>query len=284
MNRVPVVLGLLLTWVSVGCSQKARERPPFTELSCRENDCGGKGGGASPVAGGSPAPDDSALSASSEPGASSVSSAGTDAGLRSVSLDPQEAIDLQRTLGASIGLPYALYRWPDVDSPVLQSTGLGAETLTVDLHGEWLLVLVTDSADAVDPTWLPTLSWQVPALDVVKVPVFRTQFWSDLAAGLALSPTTLDPDASHVVIQVVGRNGEPLLGASGEVVSGAIAYGNGGSASDVLTETDDSGLMVWLNAPAGTGTTLTLRTETDLWSVVIPTRAATVTVAAVAQP
>jgi hypothetical protein len=199
-----------------------------------------------------------------------------------VLLDPQEANDLMRTAGASIGRPYALYQWPNLEAPLWKSTGLGAESVPVNREGEWLLVLITDAAEALDPAWLPTLTWQHPSIDPVIVPVFRVQFWSDLAAGLALAPTTLDPEASHVLVKVVDPTGQPLLGVSAEVVSGAVAYGNGGSATDVLTETDDSGVLIWINAPVGDGTTLTLRTDADMWSVVLPTRAASVTVAAVA--
>lgn len=271
--------------VTFGCSQKAPERPAYAELSCEGEGCKSQGGGAPvvgvPPAKASDAEDDTRSAATGDPssGASML-----DAGTSVVVLDPREATDLQRTLGAPIGRPYALYGWPNVDAPLLTSTGLDVESVPVDAGGGWLLVLVTDAAEASDPVWLPTLTWQMPSNDPVIVPVFRSQFWTDLAAGLALAPTTLDPAASQVVVQVEDGAGQPMLGVSAEVVSGAVAYGNGGSASDVLTETDDSGVLVWINAPAGSGTTLTLRTGSELWSVVIPTRAASVTVAAVAQP
>lgn len=284
---VGVALSVVVGW---SCSQKARERPPYTDLSCEGDECSVQGGAPVGVPGGGNGNDtedettDVVTSADETAGASSGQDSTGSAGADDlVVLDPREATDIQRTEGAAIGRPYALYAWPDQDVPVWKATGLEAVSVPVEASGQWFLVVITDASEALDPTWLPTLSWQKPSADPVIVPVFRNQFWSDLAAGLAVTPTTLDPDASQVLVQVKDMAGEPRLGVSAEVTTGAIAYGNGGSASDVLTETDDSGVLVWINAPAGAGTTLTLRSDSDSWSVVIPTRASAVTVAAVAR-
>lgn len=280
-----IVLGTLRVFVVTaaaggvwGCGQEPRQRPPYAGLDCKGRKCSQVGG--APAGGVAPGTDpgqtNDATSDSSE-------TSDTDAGL-AVALDPQEASDLQRTTGAAIGRPYALYRWSNLGQPVLRSTGLDVESLTVDDRGEWLLVSLEEPGQAPDPTWLATLSWQEPSIDPVTIPVFRTQFWSDLAAGLALSPTTIDPEASQVLLQVVDSAGQPVLGVSAQSVLGAIAYGNGGSASDVLGETNDSGTIVWINAPAGDGTTLLLEVGTDSWSVALPTRRSSVTVAAVQRP
>jgi hypothetical protein len=279
-------VGLLLA-LAAACSQKSPERPPYAELSCEGTKCKPQTGlpivGVPPGAG-SGAPDDASsdIATSTGDGASDDSTSSSGSSNDVVILEPQEATDLQRTAGAPIGRPYALYSWPDVDVPLWKSAGVNAETVPVEAHGQWLLVLVTDNAEALDPDWLPTLTWQHPSTYSVTVPVFRTQFWTDLAAGLAVSPTTLDPTAGHVLIQVVNTSGQPQLGVSAEVVAGVVAYGNGGTASDVLTETDDSGLLVWLNAPTGDATTLTLKTDSNSQTIDVPTRASSVTVAAMA--
>lgn len=276
--RAVDVHALVALAIATGCGQEVRERPPYSELSCVGDKCTPGAGGA--VVGVSPSPADGVTEAETTDRLTTGQPTDGDGGL-SLVIDPQEASDLQRTLGAPIGRPYSLYQWPELDAAIWQSTGLNAESVAVSGQGEWLLVRVTDGVQAPDLDWLSTLSWQLPSNEPAIIPVFRAQFWSDLAAGLALSPTTLDPSASQVLVQVVDALGNPLLGVSAEVVSGAIAYGNGGSASDVLTETDDSGTLIWINAPAGPGTTLTLRGDSDPWSVVLPTIQGGVTVAAV---
>lgn len=275
---------VLLLAFAVACSQKSRERPPYTDLSCEGTKCTANPGpvvGAPPSGGGGDTasePGDSTTGLDDSGASGSTSDPMTDV----VTLDPQEANDLQRTTGASIGRPYALFSWPNVDDPILQSSGLAAERAQVAVEGQWLLVQVTDGAATQAPDWLPTLTWQHPSTYSVTVPVFRSQFWVDLAAGLAVSPTTLDPNAGHVLIQVVNAAGQPRLGVSADVVSGVVAYGNGGTASDVLTETDDSGLLVWLNAPIGPATTLTLTSDSNSQTIDVPTHAGSVTVAAMA--
>lgn len=274
------------------CGQKTPERPPYADQSCEGAECTvvarpGVTGGVPPSHvddGGVPTPPPPTPGPDTEPD-DTQPTAEEDSGLGtgSVAFDPQEASDLERTLGQSIGKPYAVYSWPNIDAPVARSTGQAPEPVPVATAGEWLLCLVTDINDALDPSWLPTLTWQLPSADPVAVPVFRLQFWEDLAAGLAMMPTTIDPQMAQVLLRVTDETGQPLVGVSAQVVSGVIAYGNGGVASDVLTETDDSGLLVWFNAPAGDGTTLTLGTSTELWTVALPTRAGSVTVAAVAR-
>lgn len=275
-----------------GCGQKTPERPPYADQSCEGTECkvvgrpGGGGsvppshardGGVTPTPPPStPDPDTSA----GDTGPQGDPDGGL--GLNSVAFDLQEATDLERTFGQSLGKPYAVYAWPNVDAPIARSMGLAPEPVAVASGGAWLLALVTDVNDALDPNWLPVLTWQVPSADPVGVPVFHSQFWEDLAAGLAMEPTTTDAQAAQVLLRVTNKAGQPLVGVSADALSGVIAYGNGGTASDVLTETDDSGLLVWFNAPAGEGTTLTLGTSTELWTVVLPTRAGSVTVAAVA--
>lgn len=205
-------------------------------------------------------------------------SAAADAGTLSVLLDPQQAADLLGTRGASLNLEYVVYGWPDEATARLRSAGQMPELVNVDPEGEWLLLTVVDGDDVPDVTWLPTLTWQVPSADAVVVPVFETQFWADLAASQVVSPTALDPAAAQVLLQVSGSNGERLSGVVAEVASGTVAYGLGGTASDALTSTDDTGVLVWLNAPQGEAETITLSTENDRWSVLLPTRPGTLTV------
>lgn len=263
-------LGLL-----VACSQEARERPPFAEQSCYTEGCapvGGPGGGV--VA----APDSNA-SPSSDAQTSETAAAGDADVAQSVILEPQEATDLGNTTGASLARRYAVYLWPDETTPVLRSEGLAAESVTVASAGQWLLVVVLDSSDAVDPNWLPTLSWQEPSAEPVVLPVFRTQFWIDMAASQANTPTVLDPQAAQVLLQVADENHAFKAGVSAEVPSGVIAYGAGGTALDALAATNDTGLIVWMNAPVQPEAEITLTFEGDRWSAVAPTRAGTLTIA-----
>lgn len=276
--------------VFTGCGQKTPERPPYADQSCEGTECTVVGRPGAPVtpppspvgdAGVTPTPPPTPDPDTSAPAPETTEEEDSGVGAGNVAFDPQEASDLERTLGQAIGKPYAVYAWPNIDAPIARSTGLDPEPVPVATDGQWLLCLVTDVNDALDPNWLPILTWHVPSADPVGVPMFRSQFWEDLAAGLAMMPTTLDQQAAQVLLRVTDKTGQPLAGVSAQAVGGVIAYGNGGIASDVLTETDDSGIVVWFNAPAGDGTTLTLGTSTELWTVALPTRAGSVTAAAV---
>jgi hypothetical protein len=268
-----VGLGLWL----VACGQEPRERPPYAEQSCEGEGCtpvGGPGGGVVPN-----------LPASGETSSSDTQTSeqdtGADGGSRQLVIDPREATDLSNTSGTSLGSGYAVYLWPDETKPLLRSEGLAAETLTVTAGGQWLLVVVTDVFDDPDAAWLPTLSWQEPSMEPVVLPVFRTQFWGDMAASQANSPTSLDPNAAQVLLQVSDEEQVPRAGVSAEVSNGVIAYGAGGTALDVLAATDDSGLIVWMNARVETKATVTLVSDGGRRSVEVPTRASTLTIAGV---
>lgn len=258
-----------------GCGQKERQRAPYAEQACEEN-CGGGAGGGRPGR-----PENDAAASVDTRGTSSEqdTTEDVDAGRSSALLDPQVAVDLLGTRGASLGLEYVVYGWPNEDDERLRSSGQMPELVNVDWGGEWLLLSVVDANDVVDATWLPTLMWQLPASDAVVVPVFEAQFWSDLAASQVVSPTALDPEAAQVLLQISDSNGQPLSGVVAEVASGSVAYGSGGTASDALTNTDDTGVLVWLNAPVGEAETITLATDSDRWSVVLPTRPGTLTLA-----
>lgn len=267
----------LLTFA--GCSQQSPERPGYADLSCQGAKCSsGKGGSGGVVA--------SPQTTSAAPGGSSSGSpADSGAGAASLlSLDPQEATELERTLGAPVGRPYSLFAWPDDDDPTLRSQGQMAEETTLSESGQWLLVVVTDDTGVADSAWLPTLTWQLPDPDPVVLPLFRRALWEDLAAGLVTNPTSLDPGAGHVLVKVVDQTGQPMIGVSAQAGTGTLAYGTGGYPTDALTETDESGVIAWFNTPVGDGTTLTLASAAgDSWTFPVPTRPSTVSVVAVAR-
>ncbi len=261
----------------VACGQEPPERPPYAEQSCEAEGCtpvGGPGGGVIPNL------PDSGETPSSDIQTSEHDTA-DDGGVRQLVIDPREATDLGNTSGTSLGSGYAVYPWPDETTPLLRSEGLAAETVTVASGGQWLLVVVTDVFDDPDAAWLPTLSWQEPSMEPVVLPVFRTQFWGDMAASQANSPTSLDPNAAQVLLQVSDEKQVPRAGVSAEVSNGVIAYGAGGTALDVLPATDDSGLIVWMNARVETKATVTLVSEAGRRSVEVPTRPSTLTIAGV---
>lgn len=264
------LVGILLE----GCSQAPRERAPYAEQECRE-DCGPVVGGA----GGAPV----VPSGGSDTGEQS-SRALDDGGVSlTVELDVREATDLERTAGASIGVPFTVYSGSEQDATLASSNGNTAVTVSLEQSSQWLLVVAEDDQGTPAPTWLSTLMWQQASADPVVVPLFSTVIWSGWAAGLALAPSSLDPEKGHVLLRVTDPSGNPRAGISARASSGAIAYGVGGTASDVLPETDASGLVVWFNAPTGDGTALTLASADDEWSVTLPTKKGAVSVVATAR-
>jgi hypothetical protein len=267
MRRLVFGLSVLAT---VACEQEPQKRLPYVDQSCQSKDCGGIGGG--PGGGGSrppPSPTDD--------GASSNGETLGDAGLGVVLLEPRQAADLEQTQAEALNRPYAVFAWPNTTTPILRSNGAAPEALNIAGSGQWLLVQVNSGNDP-DAAWLPSLVWQTPADGSSVVPLFSVRFWSDMAESQATAPMPLRPEAAQVLLRVTDERDVPLAGVSATATSGAIAYGVGGTATDALTSTTDTGVIAWINAPVDERASLTLALGGEQWAAALPTRAGTLTV------
>lgn len=266
MNRIVVGLSVLAT---LACDQGPQKRLPYVDQSCQSRDCGGIGGG---PGGGGNRPD---------PGTSDgVSSDGEtlgDAGVGVVLLDPRLAADLEQTQSEALNRPYAVYAWPNTTTPLLRSEGTAPERVNIEGGGQWLLIQLNSGNDP-DMAWLASLVWQTPSNGASVVPLFSARFWSDMAESQATAPMPLRPEAAQVLLRITDESDVPLAGVTATASSGAIAYGVGGTATDALTATTDTGVIAWINAPVDERAALTLSLGGEPWSAVLPTRAGTLTV------
>lgn len=255
---------------ALACAQGPKKRLPYVDQSCQSQGCGGIGG----AGGGGSRPDPSGTSDGSSTDGETLDN---DAGVGVVLLDPRQAADMEQTQSDALNRPYAVYAWPDTTALILRSDGSAPERVNIEGSGRWLLVQLNSGNDP-DVAWLPSLVWQTPSSQPSVVPLFSVQFWSDMAESQATAPMALQPEAAQVLLRVTDERDVPLAGVAAVATSGAIAYGVGGTATDALTSTTDTGVIAWINAPVDERVVLTLSFGGEQWSATLPTRAGTLTV------
>jgi hypothetical protein len=98
-----------------------------------------------------------------------------------------------------------------------------------------------------------------------------------LGSGLVNLPVVPNDTMGHVVLQVIDDQGIGLATVSAAVSSGVLAYGVGGTASDVTMQTGETGRIVWFNVPTGGARSLVLNYGNESRPLTIPVLEGSVT-------
>jgi len=267
-------LAVVLALTSLACQQPA-ERPAYTELDCSQSDCFPSSRGA--IRGGQANTGDSvdSDSAASRPDAGSVN------GLLEVQL--REAVDLQSTGTVEVSVPLAAFELGQEAEEPAAEADLGEPLLIPATHeGGWWLIQPSGE-QAVE--YFSSLVWLHSGSGLVEQPLFPRRVLDDLGSALAFNPTLADATAAHAVLRVEDSQGRGMAGVVAQAATGIVAYGAGGTASDALEASTETGLILWLNVPPGVGMQpLLLSDEQGEWAAPIPVRASAVTVATLVSP
>jgi hypothetical protein len=126
----------------------------------------------------------------------------------------------------------------------VEVTGAGRIELPSDAFPGWLRVTAQDN----EAKLASTLRWTEGTEMPLQLLTVDRSLYEDVAVQLFV-PTSLEPTAGQLVLNIQGDSGMPVSGITLVTSSGKTAYDAADTFSDATDETGDQGAILWLNVP-----------------------------------